>query len=108
MDKSTLEKMANLAFTNLTAARQQLFAAAEHTIACTAELEAARTRAITGGVFDGKNAEVREAQAREHLADEYSAVDSASRGERAARHLFDTVSIDVETVKTLLRIAELQ
>ena len=108
MDKETLQKMANLAFTNLSAARTKLFTSAEHTIACQSELEAARTSAIIGGVFDGKNAEAREAQAKEHLADQYMAVDSASRAERAARHLFDVVSIDVETVKTLLRIAELQ
>lgn len=107
MDKPTLEKMANTAFENLTKSRAVLFTAAEAAIMSKATLEADRASATVGGVFDGKNAEIREAQAREHLQSRYLELDMNERAERAARHAFDRASIEVDTVKTLLRIAEL-
>jgi len=58
-------------------------------------------------VFDGKNAEIREAQAREHLQAQYLKVAHAENLERKARYDFDKAGIEVDTVKTLLRIAEL-
>ena len=107
MDKTTLEKMATSAFENLTNARAALFTAAEAAITSRTLLEADKASATVGGVFDGKNAEVREAQAREHLQSRYLELDMNERAERAARHEFDRASIEVDTVKTLLRIAEL-
>ena len=107
MDKATLEKMAVTAFENLTKARAALFTAAEVAIMEKYLLEEQRAGAIAGGVFDGKNAETREAQAREHLQDQYLKLAAAENAERKARHDFDRASIEVDTVKTLLRIAEL-
>ena len=105
--KATLEKMALGAFANMTKARAALFEAAEAAIMSRNTLEADKASATVGGVFDGKNAEIREAQAREHLQARYLEVDMNDRAERKARHDFDRASIEVDTVKTLLRIAEL-
>jgi hypothetical protein len=107
MDKATLEKMAVSASDNLKEARAALFEAAEAAIMSRNTLEADKASATVGGVFDGKNAEIREAQAREHLQARYLEVDMNDRAERKARHDFDRASIEVDTVKTLLRIAEL-
>lgn len=108
MDAITLEKMAVTAFDNLANARAELFTASEVTIMEKYLLEEQRAAATTGGVFDGKNAEIREAQAREHLQAQYLKLAHAENAERKARYDFDKASIEVDTVKTLLRIAELK
>ena len=107
MDKTTLEKMATTAFDNPAMSRTALFSATEGAIVAKAELETAKYQALVGGVIDGKNAEIREAQLRTHLESNYATLDTAERTERAARHQYDQASIEVDTVKTLLRIAEL-
>ena len=107
MNNETLEKMAVTAFENLVTARTALFGATEGAIEAKAELEAAKYQALVGGVIDGKNAEIREAQLRTHLEVNYAKLDTAERTERAGRHQYDQASIEVDTVKTLLRIAEL-
>ena len=107
MNKDTLENMATSAFDNMTKARAALFTAAEITIMEKYLLEEQRAAATTGGVFDGKNAEIREAQAKQHLEGNFAKLEQAEKQERAAKHLFDRASIEVDTVKTLLRIAEL-
>ena len=108
MDNITLEKMAVTPFTNLTYARSKLFTATEAAIEAKNDLETAKYQALTGGVIDGKNAEIREAQLRTHLEANYAKLDTAERTERAGRHQYDQASIEVDTVKTLLRIAELK
>ena len=108
MEKQTLEKMAVTAFGNLTDDGAKLFTATEVSIMEKYLLEEQRAAATTGGVFDGKNAEIREAQAREHLQAQYLKLAHAENAERKARHDFDLASVEVDTVKTLLRIAELQ
>ena len=108
MEKQTLEKMAVTAFANLTDARAKLFTATEVSIMEKYLLEEQRAAATTGGVFDGKNAEIREAQAREHLQAQYLKLAHAENFERKTRFDYDLASVEVDTVKTLLRIAELQ
>ncbi len=107
MNKTKLEEMAVTAFENVQSARNDLYLAAELTIACSAVLEDDKNSATVAGKFDGKNAEIREAQAREFLSAQYSDVSEAQRKERQARYKFDRAQIDVDAVKTLLRIAEL-
>lgn len=108
MDKTTLTNMATFAFASQATARTALFGATEGAIIAKADLDTAKYDALTGGVIDGKNAEIREAQLKTHLEADYAKLDTAERTERAARHQFDLASIEVDTVKTLLRIAELQ
>ena len=107
MEKLTLEKMAVMAFATLSSAREALFTAAENTIEAQSALDADKAAAVNAGKFDGKNAEIREAQAREYLSGQHDAVSECGRKERAARYKLDAAQIDVDTVKTLLRIAEL-
>jgi hypothetical protein len=108
MDNITLEKMAVTAFEKLAMSRTSLFGATEGAIEAKAELENAKYQALVGGVIDGKNAEIREAQLRTHLEANYAKLETAERTERAARHQYDQASVEVDTVKTLLRIAELK
>ncbi len=107
MDAITLEKMAVTAFANLTSSRSALFTATEAAIMEKYLLEEQRAAATTGGVFDGKNAEIREAQAREHLQAQYLKLAHAENFERKTLFDYDLASVEVDTVKTLLRIAEL-
>ena len=107
MDKKTLETMAINAFENAKAARAELFTAAEKAIYVNMKLEANKATELASGKIDGKNAETREAQLREKLADQYTELAIQQNAERAARYHYDVVLLDVDTVKTLLRIAEL-
>ena len=107
MDKNTLEKMATTAFKNLDEARTSLFDAAESAITTRNALDEARYNAMTGGVIDGKNAEIREAQMKSHLQADFLKLEQAEKSERRKRFMFDLAQIEVDTVKTLLRIAEL-
>ena len=107
MDKATLEKMADHAFKEIELKRYELFTAAENVIEAKADLENARTQAFNNGSIDGKNEEIRKAQLRELLDADYSQLAEMEKAERAALHNFQRASNEVDTVKTLLRIAEL-
>jgi len=107
MNAELLEKMAKTAFDNLSTARQKLYAAAERTIEARAALENDKGQAVVSGKFDGKNAEIREAQSLDYLRVQYAELAAAEREERRARFEFDRADIDADTVKIMLRIAEL-
>jgi len=107
MDKNTLEKMATAAFENIKSARSDLFTATEKALYFKVTLDTDEASAMASGQFDGKNAETRKAQAREFFNDKYMELATAENGERTARYHFDIAQVDVDTVKTLLRIAEL-
>ncbi len=107
MNKDTLENMATSAFLNLTSARAELFTAAEATIDAKSELDNAKAQALMGGVIKGTNDKTRDAEMRLHLAAEYLKLEVTEKIERVSRHAFDRASIEVDTVKTLLQIAEL-
>ena len=107
MDKIALETKAVKAFENLTSARTALFTAAEVTIMEKFLLEQQRAEVTASGKIDGKNAETREAQVREILADQYLKLATAENAERLARRDFDLASMEADAVRTLVRIAEL-
>ena len=108
MDNATLEKMVTTAEVNLQKARENLWAAAEAAIEAKLILEERKASATVSGAFDGKNAEIREAQARGQLEAEFAMLEEDEKKERRARYEFDKASIDLDTAKTLLRIAELK
>lgn len=107
MNKATLEDKATKAFIDLAHMRGKLFSAAEKTIYLSMVLENEKASAVAAGKFDGKNAEIREAQAREFFLDKQTDLAIQQNAERAARYDFDLAQIEVDTVKTMLRIAEL-
>lgn len=108
MDKITLEKMAASAFVKQAEARTALFTAAEAAITAKADLDTAKYQAFLGGVITGTNDKMRDAQIKEHCQADFLKLEQAEKQERGARHGFEMASIEVDTVKTLLRIAELQ
>ena len=108
MDKTTLTNMATQAFTNLEMSRTALFTAAEAAITAKADLDTAKYQAFFGGVITGTNDKMRDAQIKEHCQADFLKLEQAEKQERGARHGFEMASIEVDTVKTLLRIAELQ
>jgi hypothetical protein len=107
MDKSTLEKMALTNFANLNTARAALFAAAEKAIYLDMTLDGEKSAAILSGKIDGKNEEARKAQIKDILSERYLELAIAQNGERRARFDYEQALTEVDTVKTLLRIAEL-
>lgn len=107
MDKNTLEGMAISAFENIKKKREDLFSAAEKALYFKVTLETEEAAALARGQFDGKNAETRKAQARDFFNERYMELATAENNERSARCHYDIASIDVDTVITLLRIAEL-
>jgi hypothetical protein len=107
MDKETLHNMAVTAFNNLGAARANLFTATEAEITAKAKLEDAKYQAYVGGVITGTNDKLRDAQIKEHCQADYANLALAEKQERGAHFGYDTASVEVDTLKTLLRIAEL-
>jgi hypothetical protein len=107
MDKQTLEKMAVTVYGNLMKAADNAFVSAGNVIECKQTLDVDRAAALTSGKIDGKNEEVRKAQIREALDGQYQAVAECETQERLAMYNLQKAQIEVDTVKTLLRIAEL-
>ncbi len=107
MNKQQLEKMATNAFTNLQTARDLLFTATEKAIYTAMKLEDEKSVLLSSGKIDGKNEEIRKAQLRELAGSVFDELAIMQNAERKARYDFDRALTDVDTVKTLLRIAEL-
>jgi len=107
MDKQKLEEMTLTGFKALTIARSALFAAAEKVIYLEMVLDGEKSAALLSGKIDGKNEEIRKAQLKDVLQDQYTELAIAQNGERRARFDLEAALTDVDTVKTLLRVAEL-
>lgn len=89
------------------ACRMNLHGKAETVIAARESLERARNKAMLENKFDGKNAETREAQAREHFHVAYNELSAFEEDERRAKLEFDLALSALELAKYRLRIAEL-
>ena len=107
MDKQTLENMTINAFENAKKERAELFTATEKAIYFNRKLEDDKDVLITSGKIDGKNAEIREAQLRDKLADQYNELAISQNVERAAKKNYDLAMFDVDTVKIMVRLMEL-
>ncbi len=107
MNVEQLEKMAVTAFENLQSARDGLFSATEKAIYTAMKLEDEKSSLLSSGKIDGKNEEIRKAQFREFASNAFDELAIMQNAERKARYDFDKALTDVDTVKTLLRLAEL-
>jgi len=107
MDKTTLESMANNAFENIKDRREYLYTMTEAAIEAQSVLDMAKVAALSSGKVDGKNEETRKAQLAEITKVQLAELRTADGLERASRYQFDLAQYDVDTVKTMLRIAEL-
>lgn len=95
------------AYQNLARLMTQAHTAARQEIDAKSELERRRLAAIADGTIDGKNAELREASARQVLADLYETCEQAERVASDAKLALDLARLEVERVRALLRLAEL-
>lgn len=95
------------AYLSFAAATAVAFQAGEEAITAKAKLEMARLEALASGAIDGKNAEIREAQARSILAAEFAAAEFADMAARTAKHALELARIEVERVRAVLRLSEL-
>lgn len=95
------------AYAELTVATSAYHAAGEAEIAAKATLEHERAAALADGRIEGRNAELREAAARELLANLFAAAETAECEAREAKHRLDLARIKVEEARALLRLAEI-
>ena len=91
----------------LDAFRLNLFEKTEAVIARKINLDAARNKAILENILDGKNAEIREAQAREHFRLNYDELSAFESEERRAKLDFDLAQSALDLLRYRLRLAEL-
>ena len=95
------------AYDTATLAAEAFFQAGEKAINTKAELEAARLEALMTGVIVGKNADEREANAREALKPLFDKLAVYQEQERKARYDFDQAMRHIEKVRSLLRLLEI-
>lgn len=96
----------NDAYRTLANATRDAYRVGENLIAVTAELETAKLAGLRDGTIDGKNAELREAAARAALADLYDGQANAEQENREYQCALALAKIQVEQVRSLLRLAE--
>lgn len=94
------------AYNALAQATRDAYRVGENLIGVTAELEAAKLAGLRDGSIDGKNAELREAAARELLAAVYDGQANAEQENREYQAALSLAKIQVERVRALLRLAE--
>lgn len=80
--------------------------AAERTITAKGKLDRAKLTGLADGTIDGKNADLREARAREVLAAQYDELESAETAERSARLSLDLARCEVEELRAYIRVGE--
>lgn len=85
---------------------ERLWNATERELAAKTMLEKTKAQMLADGTIQGKNAELREASARDILHSQYTALELAEETVRKARLDFDLARIDLEEMRTLLRLAE--
>ncbi len=83
--------------------RRNLWQTSEITLQRRYELEQERAARLASGEIMGKNAEEREARARDILASFYANLTEAEAKERRAKLDHDLAKIEVERIDTLLR-----
>ena len=101
------ETTINSAYNNLSYAKKVFATVAENLIDAKNQLEVQKAGALLSGAIEGKNAELREASARDVLGGHYLEVAELEAEEREARLELDLASIEVERVKSLIRLEEL-
>lgn len=92
---------------DLASAQLALFNAAEDVIHKKNILENRKAQALASGQITGKNAEEREANTRVMFQTEYRETEEAERLQRAARSRYDAAALQLDFIKTTIRILEL-
>lgn len=95
------------AYDTVTLAAEALFQTGENAIHAKDVFEKARLDALLNGSIIGKNADEREASAREFLKPLIDQLSVRQAQERRARYDFDQAMRSVEKVRSLLRLMEI-
>ena len=104
MDKETID----LTYKVLKGKMKEHHRAAGLAILTRAMLEKAKLARLADGTIAGKNEQLREASARELLPHLHRDYEDAEDGEREAKLQLDLARIEVERVRALLRLAEIE
>ena len=107
LNKTKLLQMAELAFANQRRAKLDVFTANENLFTVKADYDTAKLAARANGLIVGKNEDERKDAQRAALQSEQAEIDQAETVCRSAEKDFARAAIDVDMVKTYLRIMEL-
>ncbi len=97
------EAVISEAYQKLSKARFDQWQASERVFMRRAELQKARAQSVFDGLIDGRNEIEREAQARQLLRDQFSAVELAEIEDRRASIGVELCRLEIERIQTLLR-----
>jgi len=97
----------NDAYHELNRTQRGAYLQAERAIQAKANLEIKLLHRLADGSIEGKNQQLRDAAALALLADDYAALEIAEADSRAAKLELDLAWTEVNRIKALLRLAEL-
>jgi len=97
-----------ISYEALASARTAAYDAAQAAIDAKEALEFDRSQLLLSGAIQGKNEAERDAKARELLADQIRVVRRASRLEALTRYELDLAAQEVEKVRLLVRLDEME
>jgi len=89
-------------------AKTEHWHAAEDVILAKETLDTEKAAATLAGVFDGKNAEIREAQAADHFSNLIAQIRQKESHERRAANRLEIAKISMRTLEQILRVRELE
>ena len=97
----------NAAFQGLAETTDEYATAEQAKIKAKSELDIEKANGLADGSITGSNADKREASAREAIPEWYAAFDHVDSWAKEAKLALDLARIEVERVKTLLRLMEI-
>lgn len=100
-------KQIDQTFDELVQATAAHYRATEQELTTKLTLETAVAEGLANGTIDGKNEQLRQAKAREMLADLYAAYEDATTAARLSRLKLEVAKLEMERVKTMIRVKEL-
>lgn len=87
--------------------KQQLFNASTNLATCKCNLEIGISNGLLDGTIEGKNQQLRDASARDVLAEDYAAVDNAQYNYDEIRLEYDLMQLEADKIKLIVRLLEL-
>lgn len=103
-----LTESIGIAYAVLQEAVEASFNANELVIAARSALDAGRATLLLDGRLDGKNEAQREAQARRLLDRDFATLEADEAAARRAKHQMDMARLQVEALRTQVRLLELE
>lgn len=101
-------EMIEKAYNELIASRKVYHTAAEETINAKFRLEKKKAELLLSGEIAGKNADEREANTRQIMANDFAELHTKEAFERETRLLYEVRQLEVEKLRMELRLLELE